>query len=252
MNIKVICLNIWNGELLDSVSEFLLKENPDIVLAQEVFSSEDESVEPRYRGHQILATSLGFYSDFAPTYRDFDHTDGKSQRGNSIFSRFPIIETNISHFSIPYNETYRDVPGNFHLCPRNLQHAKIQFNSKEINIFNVHGPWDLDGDNFSEQRQDMAEAIVREIKDKPNVILGGDTNATPGNQAIKIIASKLHNVFDGSLRSTFNMKYKTDLGYSTAVVDFIFVDKEIEVIEKSCPDIDISDHLPLITTLGIN
>lgn len=252
MKLKVICLNIWGGKLLDNIVEFLLMENPDIVLAQEIFSSEDTNIEPRYRSHQVLTSSLGFYSDFAPTYRDFDHTNGKSQRGNSIFSRFPIIETKISPFSIPYNETYRDTSGNFNLCPRNLQHAKIQFSAKEINIFNVHGPWDLDGDNFSDQRRDMAETIVREIKDKPNVILGGDTNATPGNQAIKIIEGKLHNVFDGELKSTFNMKYKTDSGYATAAVDFIFADKEIEVIDKSCSNVDVSDHLPLMATLRIN
>lgn len=251
MRLKVICLNIWGGELLDSTSEFLLKENPDIVLGQEVFSSEDTSVEPRYRSHQILADCMGFYSDFAPTYLDFDHTDGKSQRGNSIFSRFPIVETKISHFSIPYSETYRDVPGSFHLCPRNLQHVKIEANSKEVNIFNVHGPWDLDGNNFNQQRRDMAEVILREVKDKPNVILGGDTNATPENQAIKLIQGQLGSAFGDELKTTFNMRHKTAPGYATAVVDFIFVGKEVKVAKKRCPDVNVSDHLPLIATLEI-
>ncbi|MBI5357404.1 endonuclease/exonuclease/phosphatase family protein [Candidatus Saccharibacteria bacterium] len=252
MNLKVVCLNIWNGELLEAAVEFLLKEMADIVLAQEVFGSEDKGLEARYRSHQIIESKLGFYSHFAPTYRDFDHTNGKALRGNSVFSRFPIIDSQVTHLSIPYNETYRDVPGNFHKCPRNLQHVKIEAFSKEINVFNVHGPWDLDGDNFNDQRREMADVIMREIKDKPNIILGGDTNATPGNQAIKIIEGKLKNVFDGELKSTFNMRHKTAPGYATAVVDFIFISKDVKIIDKSCPDVDVSDHLPLIASLQIS
>lgn len=47
------------------------------------------------------------------------------------------------------------------------------------------------------------------------------------------------------------MKRKTTFGYATAVVDMIFVSGDICVTSKSCPKVDISDHLPLVCEFEI-
>lgn len=47
------------------------------------------------------------------------------------------------------------------------------------------------------------------------------------------------------------MKRKTNKSFAISVVDMIFVSKNIKVIDKNCPNIDITDHLPLICTLEI-
>lgn len=47
------------------------------------------------------------------------------------------------------------------------------------------------------------------------------------------------------------MRRKSNPGYATSVVDMIFTSPDIRVVSKSCPDVDLSDHFPLIATLEI-
>jgi|GEM_PF-332752 len=254
MIIKVISLNMWHGgALFDGILQFLAEENADIVLLQEVFNGEDRTLPAQRRSMQVLREKLGYpYDDFAAAFRDFDHTNGKAERGDAILSKFPVIKRNNVFISeSAYSETYRDIPGNYHNCPRELEHITLQTEAGEIDVFNLQGIWDLDGDHDSPARQKMSNVILREIAGKQNVLLGGDTNAKPTNPAIMRIAEKLNNVFAGALTSTFNMRRKTNPGYATAVVDMLLTSPNMRVLNKSCPDIDISDHLPLIATLEL-
>jgi endonuclease/exonuclease/phosphatase family metal-dependent hydrolase len=111
--------------------------------------------------------------------------------------------------------------------------------------------WDLDGDNPSPARRTMVERTLAAIKDKPNILLAGDTNATINNLLLRDIEKQLTSVFGHELRSTFNMRRKDRPGYAAAAVDHMYVSPNISVTSKSCPDIDISDHLPLSATLEI-
>ncbi|MBI3620307.1 hypothetical protein HY214_04160 [Candidatus Roizmanbacteria bacterium] len=97
----------------------------------------------------------------------------------------------------------------------------------------------------------MSKVIIDEIKDKENIILAGDFNVKPKTKTITDIENYLVNVFKNELKSTFNMRQKTDPGYATAVVDMIFVSRNFKVAKHSCPDIDVSDHLPLVAELTI-
>ena len=109
----------------------------------------------------------------------------------------------------------------------------------------------MDGDNFSDKRRKMSDVIVNAVKDKQQVILAGDTNAKPTNQAVTAIEAHLHSVFGHELTTSFNMRRKDNLGYATAVVDLMFVSPDIHVFSHECPDVDISDHLPLIAELEL-
>ena len=254
MKIKVVSLNLMHGgEPFDAVVEFLQKQDADLVLTQETYSCDDTSVAKQYRTMQVLPQALGYeHTHFAPTYRDFDRTDGKSQRGIGIFSKYPLTAMESVFFDGGYTEQYRDVPGRFGECPRNLEHVVVHIPTGDIDVFNIQGVWDMDGDNYSDKRRQMAETIVKEVAGLERVILGGDTNAKPYNQAIVQIDQHLKSVFGkDELPTTFNMRRKKNPGYATAVVDMIFVSPAIQVVEKSCPNVDVSDHLPLITTLEV-
>jgi len=97
----------------------------------------------------------------------------------------------------------------------------------------------------------MGGIIAQNIKDKENVILAGDFNVSPNTKTMEQVEKYLCNIFKNELTSTFNMKRKTKSGYAAAVVDMIFISKNIKVINKKSPNIDISDHLPLVSTLEI-
>jgi len=252
MNIKFICLNLWQGgNLFDGILDFLKAEDADIVALQEVYNGVTPNLERKYRSLQVIQDKLNYpFTDFAPAFLD-NRKEGKIEQGNAVLSKFPIIENNIEFFNEPYRKDYTEEEKNFPSCPRNLEYVVLDTPEGNLNIFNLQGVWDLDGDNYSERRQKMSDVIIKNIRGKENVILAGDTNARPTNEAIRRIGKYLSNIFAGELKTTFNMKRKDDQGYAQAVVDMIFVSPKIKVISKSCPNIDISDHLPLIANLQI-
>ena len=241
------------GEPFDDVVGFLREQNADVVLTQETYSCTDSVVEERYRTMQVIPEVIDYkYVHFAPAYRDFDRTAGKAQRGIGIFSRYPLTPMDTVFFDGEYTEEYRDIPGHFADCPRNLEHVVAHTPAGDIHLFNIQGVWDMDGARYSDKRKRMAQIIIEQIEGLDRVILAGDTNATPHNQAIIDIEERLKSVFDkDELTTTFNMRRKENPGYATAAVDMILVSPSISVIEKSCPDVDVSDHLPLVTTVEI-
>lgn len=253
MKLKFLSLNIWNGgRLIDNVIAFLREEDADIVVLQEVYNGTDPSLDRQCRSMQILGEALGYgYQEYVPFYRDFDIADGKAECGTAILSKFPIKSSNHVFFDGEYTETYTNAEGEYWKCPHALLHVVCETPAGEANVYNLHGVWDLDGDNYSEKRRDMAEAVVNAVKGKTNVLLGGDTNAKMTNQAILDIEKHLHNVFGRELTSTFNMRRKDNPGYATAAVDTIFVSPDIQVLDKTCHDVDVSDHLPVSAIVKI-
>lgn len=251
MKIKFVTLNIWEGgKSFDSVVSFIKKEDPDIVAFQEVRNGNDLKFERRFRTFDVFREELEYpYSVFSPAF--LNTTDvGNVEEGNAIFSRPPIISNKVTFFDNPYGEFNSEDSKHFELIPAILQHALIEFENLRLNIFNTHGIWGRSGkDNPS--RLKMSEAIINEIKDKENVILAGDFNLQPSTETIRNIEKYLINVFKDELTTTFNMKRKDENGYSTAVVDMIFVSPNIKILERFCPKVDISDHLPLVCSLEI-
>lgn len=254
MNIKAISLNIWQGELLTEAIDFLKGQDADIVMLQEVYDGSDPSWAEKYHSLSILKNELGYeYFDFGLAYEE--STDfGRIPHGNAVFSKFPIVSSGVTLMvaSISPSFQYWDRPDHWPLLPAPLQHVKLETKAGEINVFNMHGVWDLDGDSYSDRRQKMEKSIIEAFKGLPNVILAGDSNAKASNKAMTNLENHLTSVFGQQLKSTFNMRRKDNPGYATAAVDHMFVSSNIQVLSKECPDIDVSDHLPLVVTLKVS
>lgn len=249
MKIKFVTLNIWEGgKLLDSVVSFVKKEDPDIIVMQEVRNGKDIKFEKRFRTFGILKEELRYpYSVFSPAFLNTTSV-GKVDEGNAIFSKVPIISDKVIFFDKEYGEFNSEDSKHFELIPAILQHTVVALNNIKLNVFNVHGAWGFDGKD-NKRRLKMSEKIINEIKDKENVILAGDFNLKPDTKTIQNIEIYLKNVFKDELTTTFNMKRKDRGGYSTSVVDMVFVSKSIRVLRRFCPRYDISDHLPLVCIL---
>lgn len=253
MYIKVICLNTWLGGLLmDGVLEFISQERPDVLILQEAYAGTEENLKPEMRTMQTLQSEFKYlYSAFSPTFLDTT-AEFKVQQGNAIISDFPIVTSNTIFYDVPYKQltNYLDHPEDFPNTPRNLQHVVLNVDNKMVNIFNTQGIWGTDGlDN--DRRLKMGATIANEVAGKDRVILAGDFNVFPNTQTIAKIEDKLTNIFKDELKTSFNLRIKDPNGFGNSVVDMIFVSKDITVVEKKCPDIDVSDHLPLIATLNI-
>jgi endonuclease/exonuclease/phosphatase family metal-dependent hydrolase len=255
MKIKVMSLNIWHGGYLwDTAVEFIKAENADILLLQEAYDGHDLHTERRFRMMDEFKSILGYeYSDFAKVM-NYVTPEGSFPHGNAIFTKFPIKSSSFSYFTEPQpgRDEYDDIPENWSILPSKLQHVELETPTGPLDVFNMHGVWDLDGDNYSQNRQKMRDIILRDTADKKNVIVAGDSNAKASNQAMRELEPQLKSVFGQELKSTFNMRRKDNPGYATAAVDLMFVSPNIKVLDKSCPDVDVSDHLPIIATLEID
>ena len=76
------------------------------------------------------------------------------------------------------------------------------------------------------------------------------TNAKPHNPVFAEL-NHLNSVFGDSLRTTFNMQRKTLAGYAEAAVDIMWVSPAVKVLAKDCPQVAVSDHLPLWAELEV-
>lgn len=251
MQLKYLTLNIWKGGMLfDAIVDFIKQENPDIIAMQEVYNGEDKHLEKRFRSVSELKKETNYpFAEFSAAL--FDKTSS-TQRGNAVFSHFPIIEQQTTFFDIPYKtvDTENDKEKDFLSYPYNLQHVKIDLHGTTLNVFNTHGIWGTHGAD-TPRRLQMGEIIANAVKDKNNVILSGDFNLLPITQTVAKIEKHLKNVFKNELTTTFNMKHKTKEGYATAAVDMIFVSPDVRVIEHYMPEVDVSDHMPLVCIVEI-
>lgn len=251
MKIKFIQLNIWRGELLGNAIEFLKQENPDIINSQEVYDGKDHSLPPSHRNFEFLKETFPeYHAVFGAQFCDITKL-GNINEGNAIYSKFPILSSKISFFDIPFKTFDNHAKTSFEDNPQSIFHAELSLGEqKKANVFNVHGIWGRDGEDNA-RRFNMVKTILEKVGDKENVILSGDFNMSPDTDAIGNIEKKLTSVFGTTLKTTFNMKHKKNPGYATAVSDMMFVSSNIKILEKKCPEVDVSDHLPLIVELEV-
>lgn len=252
MNIKFLTLNLFDGgKFFDNILDFFRKENPDILAVQEVYDGQGKDLPRNFRSIQVLREHLpGFHYHFAPEFL-FQTEIANVEIGNAIFSRFPVKSNNVTFVDVSYRRLKREkTQTDFSHEPVNLQHIKILTSGQHLNVFNIHGVWGVNGKD-NPRRLKMSQVIVEKIKNLDNIILAGDFNTLPNTETIRNIENHLVNVFKNQLKSTFNMKHKITGGYSTAVVDMIFTSPSIKIIDQRMPEVNVSDHMPLVCTLEV-
>jgi len=251
MNVKFITLNLWQGgNLFDNILSWLESEQPDILAVQEAYNGTNPKLEKKYRSIEVLKQFLPLtHAAFAPAFLD-NKPEGKIEQGNAVFSCWPISKNTITFYDRPYRTDYVELEKNFPFTPRNLQHVEITTAHTTLNVFNTQGIWDLHGED-TDRRIAMGNIIRDAVKNKKGCILTGDFNVRPHTKTVNIIRKGLTDVFDDSLTSTFNMKYKIKPGYATAVVDMIFVSPDIRILDKHVSNQDVSDHISLVAELEI-
>jgi endonuclease/exonuclease/phosphatase family metal-dependent hydrolase len=256
MSVKILNLNLFEGGLFfDAALDFIKAENPDVFCLQEVYNGQGEELPLSFQSIKVLTKAFPEYDYyFSPELLSVTPV-GKIDVGNCIFSRLPILKSETHFFNIPYGE-HPQKPANHDWSghPKNMQLCQVGFQGKTLTVANLHGVWGLDGGD-NPARLAMSQVIVDQVKNSSNLALMGDFNVKPNTQTIQQIEAHLVNVFKDELTTSFNLKHK-DLdkypGYASAVVDMFFVSPDVKVVAKSCPQADVSDHLPLICELSLS
>ena len=261
MRIKIININIWIGGILwDELCDFLRKENPDIILMQEVFNGDKSFKKKQYRALSELQNSLDFpHAAFAPSFTEkTDELDalGKEKevvQGNAVLSKFPLTEVATTFYDVPFGDRDPDDVTKYHVTPRNLQQVTAEVAGTQLHLFNTQGIWGEHGGD-TPRRLEMAQSICEHVDDLQPVVLAGDLNVHEKTQTIDLIRENLVSVFYDDMVTSFNLPRKdlvTGPGYATSVVDMLFVSRDVKVVSKKAPQVDISDHLPLVVEIEL-
>jgi endonuclease/exonuclease/phosphatase family metal-dependent hydrolase len=238
--LKLIQLNTWSGRLERQISNFLKKQDADVLCLQEAISFDGNTgMFTTIEDIQKL-TGLSF-SAIAPKF-SFRYMDSEARFSNSILSRFPIqkselVFTNSSHIEdFNFNDYDR-------VDARNFVHAVIKVKSSLVNVITHHGhhiPSHKNGDAETMRQMKQVGDYIDTL-DGP-VVLSGDFNLAPHSESLEQINKRLINLpVKYKLRTT-----RTPLTHKTEVCDYIFVNDKIKVNNFYASDEVVSDHKALI------
>ncbi len=241
-------LNCWSGKLATQIKRFRDAENPDIVCLQEDYLTIE-------RPGSIFASSNELFPSDSYPHRAF----GKVQSyrfmhrlddfGNTIISKYPIISSKVTFTrgNKPVEDTeIGDGSGSYNT--RNFIHAKIDVNGQILHVLTHqghHDPHSKDGSpENTRQMQRIADYV--DALEGP-VILTGDFNLHPKSTSLKPIHSRLNNLCtEYGIKNT-----RSILAKRKEVIDFVFVNKAIEVKDYWASDMIVSDHKALILDFNI-
>jgi len=235
---RIIFLNAWSGNKRAEILEFIQKNsaNTDVFCLQEV------NVDLLNDMSKILGNFSVFYE------ADKNISDAKA--GQAIFVK-----------DIYTSESSQKI--NFHVLDNEnvgfLQFIEFSINNKTINLINVHGD-SRPGDKLdTPSRINQSKTVLKflEAKTGPKII-GGDWNLMPETESIQIFERSGYT----NLISKFNIKstrskFSVEIAKKQATdetpffgpqyfADFVFTSPEVNVTNFEVPNIEISDHLPLI------
>lgn len=258
MSYNLICLNIWNGgKLWEPLVAFLRQEQPDILAVQEVFLNPSPDAPKQERTVESLQAEIHLpYASFAPAFLNI-HAGREMEKGNAVLSKFPVTAGPTLFYDEPYGPTddSGEVGQDYSHIPRNLQHVKILLPgddsaARQVFVFNTQGIWGTDGKD-TPRRLSMGEKILTAVQGCTPAIVCGDFNVDQKSETMRRLSESLHNVFGEERTTSFQLEYKSDPGYTTAVVDFLFTTPDIRVVASSSPQAMISDHLPLVMSFEV-
>lgn len=262
MSIRLLSLNVALFETNnEKLSEFLLRQNPDIICLQEVADSSDPNVDPNFLSKDYIdkATQRLKYSFFGPTWeicnfhqKNFHQQENFSfefggflKAGNYLKARFKILKKSnvfIQNKIIKFTD--------WSTWPKKqskaVQVTDLQLpRSKNLRILNYHGIWTkekIGNQNTLAACQKICR-LAKEV-DYP-VIITGDFNLFPDTASMRVLKDFISLVDNYHIQTT--RPKSNELNHlERNVVDYIFVSKGIKINSFRVLNSDVSDHLPLI------
>lgn len=237
-NVRMFNAYKWTNrtDIPEKITAFVKEKNPDILSIQE---------------HYVGAAEL---SKLYP-YKYVKLKGKNSEFGSAIFSRFPIVKEHSVDF--PHD-------GN-----NNAIYADVLVNGDTIRVFNVHfqslnikpGINDLKNEDskkllgrigygFSLQ-QEQAEMMMREVDKSPHkTVIMGDFNNTSFSYIYELVGQ------DGRFKDAFlaagtGFGKSFKLNYFPLRIDFLMIEKQMEILQFERFEVDFSDHFPISTSIKL-
>ncbi|MCR4328730.1 MAG: endonuclease/exonuclease/phosphatase family protein [Patescibacteria group bacterium] len=251
---KLISLNTWGGKAYAPLMQFIKEHAPttDIFCFQEILSSPA----PQRESHGARTNLYGELAEVLPNFQKFFTAE---QSGYDLDEPvdFPIsygqatfIKNSVHVLSTEEVFVYRDRNSALDVktFPASILCTRIAQEEKTYSIMNMHGIAHPEHHDTPDRLM-QSEKILRFLEKEEGIkLLCGDFNLRPETLSLALIEKTLLN-----LNKKFNIPQTRSIlspyfGKKNfdPTVDYILVSPEVETEQLEVPDVQISDHLPLI------
>jgi endonuclease/exonuclease/phosphatase family metal-dependent hydrolase len=267
---KIVQLNAWAFRHFEAILEFLKKENPDIINLQEVeFGHPERDPKAAINYFEILKEELKMEGVFAP-WKRVDLGNGKFYEfGNAFLTNLEIVdygvqfEPTLKPFKIVSSddEAFQVMAKNdkskYYVLfedTKNFVWSVLKYKDKLIRNLTTHYTVSYKCTEISQMINSTKSIInfLNNTKELPT-ILTGDLNIHDKSRTIKLFSEKLKLANPGlknTLTTTFHPVFKDNPKAEGYALDYIF-QTGFEVLNWRCPEVAISDHLPVIAEVEL-
>ncbi|MFC1625603.1 endonuclease/exonuclease/phosphatase family protein [Patescibacteria group bacterium] len=233
---RIIYLNTWYGQIKRDFFSFL-KDN----VGADVFCFQEVSPQLFNELENILSNHGGIYA-----------TENKAELMGFVYGQAIFIRKNFKILSSGKVDLYRQVINDVGY----LQFVQVKIGQKEVCLGNIHGKarpgYKLD----TPARIRQSRIIIDYFKNKKGAkIIGGDFNLLPQTKSIKMFEKAgYRNLIDEyKIKITRNRLAWEQFPNEEKqyFADYVFTSSDIKVKNFVVPNIEISDHLPLILDFEI-
>lgn len=227
---KLIFLNVWNGKI-KGIIKFIEdnRQDTDVFCFQEAYN-------------EMKSICKDELSDFQETY---------AYKYVALEEDFPQATYTSKNVKVLSSEILFEGKMD---CGLGI-YTQVEFKNINVHICNFHG-LSKPGDKLDNSgRLNQPRGLVEFFKDKEGLkIIGGDFNLLPETESIKMFEKNGYRdlIKDFKIPTTRNQlaweKYPDNKQYYS---DYVFVSQEVKVKKFSVPDVEISDHLPIILDIEL-
>lgn len=260
-NVRGFDNNAKHAESPDSTRRkminFLKQANADILLLQELVDYTNDGI---YSNFQMLQDSLGYKYFYASEDIKTVLYYGPYETGSGIFSKTPLLDTTrMCYDNLPLQECAISADVVFknkrlrlmttHLISMNLRKGHLDRTDEAFReydsafIFGSSRFTKLVHYDSVHSRQALALKRLANASAYP-VLLSGDFNSTPSSFTYHTIKGNLQDAF---LEKGFGIGRTYSSLSPTLRIDYVLLDKRLEVVQYNCPYLYLSDHFPIIT-----
>lgn len=245
MPLKLLQLNILFGKFIDKITDFIKREDFDIICMQEV------------AGGNIAFRKIDNFKYLKESLRDYegvlvsDTSKDNDYYGNAIFFKKTLLLLSKEAFflsGITSHVDFSTIPPR--KVPRNAVIIKLEIGGLKFYVISTHlawGPTPFDEDYKIEQ----ANRLISKIKKlgTKNIILTGDFNLVKETEIIKKFSKLLNNLTaKNQIAYTLNPKIHRlgeEVIKEKLTVDYIFAGEKIKVLDFQLVTDNLSDHYGL-------
>jgi len=241
---------------IDSILAFIHRVNPDIICFQDYFSSTTDKQDVHYRLNKAM--KYGYFYFYVKNESDKIHDC-------AIYSKYYIADAGsvLPEYDKNYSLIYADISVKNKVTRiYNLHLISYLLGKEEKNSYSriIHG--DITNKEGGKRilkklvlADNQKEKQVKEIfsnigdDDKPYIVVG-DFNSTPFSKVYKLMTKDLEDAF---VQKGKGLGRSYNGVFPAYRIDYILYPKEtFKAKNYYSPDLDFSDHYPVVTTLSVD